>query len=51
VNTIVTEMAVIQVSPTGLVLEEIAPGLTADEVQKATEPTLIISPKLKVMSA
>jgi len=51
VNTIVTEMAVIQVSPTGLVLEEIAPGLTADDVQKATEPTLIISPKLKVMSA
>ena len=51
VNTIVTEMAVIQVSPTGLVLEEIAPGLTADDVQKATEPTLIISPKLRVMSA
>ena len=36
VNTIVTEMAVIQVSPTGLVLEDIAPGLTADDVQKAT---------------
>jgi 3-oxoacid CoA-transferase subunit B len=51
VNMIVTEMAVIQVSPTGLVLEEIAPGLTADDVQKATEPTLIISPKLKVMLA
>jgi 3-oxoacid CoA-transferase subunit B len=51
VNTIVTEMAVIQVTPTGLVLEEIAPGLTADEVQKATQPTLIISPALKVMSS
>jgi 3-oxoacid CoA-transferase subunit B len=51
VNTIVTEMAVIQVTPTGLVLEEIAPGLTADHVQKATEPTLIISPALKVMSS
>src|SRR5215813_3690526 len=51
VNTIVTEMAVIEVSPMGLVLEEIAPGLTADDVQKATEPTLIMSPKLKVMSA
>ena len=51
VNTIVTEMAVIQVTATGLVLEEIAPGLTADDVQKATEPTLIISPKLKAMSA
>jgi len=51
VNTIVTEMAVIQVTATGLVLEEIAPGLTADHVQKATEPTLIISPALKVMSS
>ena len=51
VNTIMTEMAVMQVTPTGLVLEEIAPGLTADDVQKATEPTLIISPSLKVMSS
>ena len=50
VNMIVTEMAVIQVTPTGLVLEEIAPGLTADDVQKATEPTLIISPALKQMT-
>jgi len=51
VNMIVTEMAVIQVSPTGLILEELAPGITADDVQRATEPTLIISPTLKVMSA
>src|SRR6476620_3569071 len=36
VNTIVTEMAVIQVTPTGLVLEEVAPGLTADDVQRVT---------------
>ncbi len=50
VNTIVTEMAYIQVTPHGLVLEEIAPGLTADDVQKATQPTLIISPDLKVMT-
>ena len=49
VNTIVTEMAYIQVTPHGLVLEEIAPGLTADDVQKATQPTLIISPELKIM--
>jgi 3-oxoacid CoA-transferase subunit B len=46
VNTIVTEMAVIQVTPNGLVLEEIAPGITADEVQKVTEAKLIVSPKL-----
>ena len=49
VNTIVTEMAYIQVTPQGLVLEEIAPGLTAADVQKATEPKLILSPNLKVM--
>ncbi|MGH9508304.1 MAG: CoA transferase subunit B [Terriglobales bacterium] len=49
VDTIVTEMAYIRVTPSGLVLEEIAPGLTADDVQRATEPTLILSPSLKVM--
>ena len=49
VDTIVNEMAYIRVSPTGLVLQEIAPGLTADDVQHATEPTLIISPNLKTM--
>src|SRR6266576_446706 len=49
VDTIATEMACIQVTPTGLVLEEIAPGITADDVQRATEPTLILSPTLKVM--
>src|SRR3984957_9978147 len=49
VDTIVTEMAVIQITPTGLVLEEVAPGLTADDVQRVTEPTLILSPELKIM--
>ena len=51
VDTIVTEMAFIRVTPKGLVLEEIAPGLTAEDVQKATEPKLIISPGLKTMDA
>src|SRR5581483_1713940 len=37
VDTIVTEMAYIRVTPTGLVLEEIAPGLTVDEVQRFTQ--------------
>jgi len=49
VDTIVTEMAVIRVSRTGLVLEELALGLRPDDVQRMTEPTLIISPKLKVI--
>jgi 3-oxoacid CoA-transferase subunit B len=51
VNTIVTEMAVIQVTPIGLVLEEVAPGLTENDVQRVTEPTLIVSPNLKTMES
>ena len=49
VDTIVTEMAYIKVTPAGLLLEEVAPGLTADDVQRVTEPTLILSPRLKQM--
>jgi 3-oxoacid CoA-transferase subunit B len=51
VDTIVTEMAFIKVTPKGLVLEEVAPGLTAEDVQKATEARLIVSPNLKVMDS
>src|SRR5512132_2365392 len=50
VDTIVTEMAYIKVTPAGLVLEEVAPGLTADDVQKATEARLTVSPNLKTMT-
>ena len=49
VHTIVTEMAYINVTPEGLVLEEVAPGLTAEDVQRATEAKLRISPALKAM--
>jgi 3-oxoacid CoA-transferase subunit B len=49
VDTIVTEMAYIRVTPKGLLLEEIAPELTFDDVQRATEATLISSPQLKAM--
>jgi len=51
VDTIVTEMALIQVTPNGLVLEEIAPGLDLDDVQRVTEPKLIPNPRLKVMES
>ena len=51
VHTIVTEMAYIQVTPGGLVLEEIAPSLTADDVQRVTEAKLIVSAQLKSMDA
>ena len=49
VDTIVTEMAYIRVTPTGLVVEEIAPGLTFEDVQSSTEAPLIARPDLKVM--
>jgi 3-oxoacid CoA-transferase subunit B len=49
VDTIVTEMAYIRVTQDGLVLEEVAPGLTAEDVQLATEARLTVSPDLKVM--
>jgi 3-oxoacid CoA-transferase subunit B len=49
VDTIVTEMGYIRVTKDGLVLEEVAPGLTAEDVQRATEARLIVSPNLKVM--
>ena len=49
VDTIVTEMAYIRVTPEGLLLEEVAPGQTADSVQRATEAKLRISPQLKTM--
>jgi 3-oxoacid CoA-transferase subunit B len=49
VDTIVTEMAYIRVTPEGLLLEEIAPGLTVDDVQKATEAKLRVSSGLKKM--
>ena len=49
VHTIVTEMAYINVTPQGLVLEEIAPGVSAEDVQSATEAHLRVSPTLKVM--
>jgi len=47
VNKIITDMAVMSVTKDGLVLDEVAPGITAEEVQAATEPKLIVSPSLK----
>jgi len=50
VDTIVTELAYIRVTPQGLVLEEIAQGITVGEVQAVTEPRLIVSCDLKTLS-
>ena len=43
VDLIITEMAVIRVTTQGLVLAEFAPDVTVEDVQKATEPKLIIN--------
>ncbi|URJ61547.1 3-oxoacid CoA-transferase subunit B [Paenibacillus polymyxa] len=51
VKTIVTEKAVIDVIPgKGLMLKEIAPGLTVEDVQLATEAKLIVSPHLRAIA-
>jgi acyl CoA:acetate/3-ketoacid CoA transferase beta subunit len=42
-------MAYMRVTPEGLVLEEIAPGLTVEDVQNATDAKLRMSADLKTM--
>ncbi len=51
VNTIVTELAYLEVTPAGLVLKEIAPGATPEIVQSLTEPLLHIDPNLRQFPA
>ena len=43
VHHIVTDLAVIDVEPDGLVLRELAPGVTVDDVRAATEPELTVA--------
>src|SRR5437899_2880792 len=50
VNTIVTELAVIDVTPQGLLLREIASGMTVEASQKLTDPKLRASAHLKTIS-
>ncbi len=50
VHMIVTELGVIDVTPQGLVLREIAPGIAPQDVQKVTEPRLLPAPDQKPMS-
>ena len=50
VNHIVTELCFLDVTPQGLVLKELAPGVTVEEVQKQTEPKLIVPAEVKTMT-
>jgi acetate CoA/acetoacetate CoA-transferase beta subunit len=49
VNMIITEMGVMEVTDKGIVLKEINPEFTVEEVQAATEAELIIAEDLKQM--
>ena len=49
VKMVVTDVAVIDVAKEGLVLREVAPGWTPDEVQAITEPKLIVPRGVKEM--
>lgn len=49
VSTIFTNLAVIDITPKGLVLREVAPGVTPETVQNSTEPKLIIKSGVKEM--
>jgi 3-oxoacid CoA-transferase B subunit len=47
VNTIFTNLAVIEVTQKGLMLKEIYPGLSVEDIQSVTEPRLLVAPDLK----
>ena len=49
VNLVVTDLAVIEPTEEGLVLKEMAPGVTVDQVIEATEAKLILPPEIPEM--
>ncbi|MGH7281730.1 MAG: CoA transferase subunit B [Polyangiaceae bacterium] len=51
VHRIITELATIDVTKDGLVLREVAPGVSAKDVQDRTEPTLLVPSDLATMKA
>jgi 3-oxoacid CoA-transferase subunit B len=49
VHRIITDLACIDVTPEGLILREVAPGVSAREIQERTEPTLKVPSDLAEM--
>jgi len=49
VHRVVTDMAVLDVTPKGFLLKEVAPGLSRDDVIAASEAPLLVDPELKEM--
>jgi 3-oxoacid CoA-transferase B subunit len=47
VSMLFTDLAVIEITPKGMVLKEVAPGISPEDVQSVTEPKLIISKDLR----
>ena len=43
IGRIITDLAVIDVTPVGLVLRELAPGVSLDDVRAVTEPELVVA--------
>jgi 3-oxoacid CoA-transferase subunit B len=50
VHQIVTDIAVLSVTPEGFLLKELAPGWSVEEVQRRSEAQLLVDPKIKTMT-
>jgi 3-oxoacid CoA-transferase subunit B len=51
VNRIITDLAVLDLTQDGLVLREVAPGVSVDDIRKATEPALTVPAEPSLMMA
>lgn len=49
VHRIVTDLCILDVTDEGLVLRELAPGVSAADVQEKTEPKVLVGPNVQVM--
>ncbi|MBN2240769.1 MAG: 3-oxoacid CoA-transferase subunit B [Dehalococcoidales bacterium] len=50
VDKVITDIAVVSITPKGMRLDEVAPGWTPEMVQELTEPKLIIEGEIPVMA-